>query len=125
MVVTGAANNLSYVQLFICLSKSRVLPNTGNYMPFHNDFIHEWFNCITNFQKDIIPPRAGISYTLHSRFSLLQDLNVETLSEARAFIKAHKPRLIVLNFDSAGGNARMMLEDNTQSAMSSAPQTLI
>jgi hypothetical protein len=122
-----------------------VLPNTGNYKPFHNDSIHgkrcqrklgpqrsawgvgiaEWFDYTTTFQKDIIPPQAGISYTLHSKFSLLQDLNVETLLEARTFSKAHKPRLIVLDFDAAGGNARMMLEDNTQSAMSSAPQTLI
>jgi hypothetical protein len=110
MVVPGTANIRSYVQLFICLSRSRVLPNTGNYKPFHNDSIHgkrcqrklgpqrsawgvgiaEWFDYTTTFQKDIIPPQAGISYTLHSRLSLLQDLNVETLLEARTFSKAHK-----------------------------------
>ncbi|KAF7172433.1 hypothetical protein CNMCM5623_004621 [Aspergillus felis] len=138
MAAAGAANILSYAQLFICLSRSDALPNMGNCKPFHDDSIRggrcqrkpwpqrsawaarmaEWFNCITTFQKDIISPQAGIFYTLHPGFPLPRDLNVETLSEARAFSKAHKPRQVLVNFDAAGGNACMLLEDKSQTKAS-------
>lgn len=73
----------------------------------------ELIKCIMMFQKDIIPPQAGMPHALNPRFPPLSELNIEIPSEPRAFNKErHKPRRILLNnFDAAGGNACMVLEE--------------
>lgn len=75
----------------------------------------ELLKCIMMFQKDIIPPQAGMPHALNPRFPPLSELNIEIPSEPKAFKKeSQKPRRILLNnFDAAGGNACMLLEDFT------------
>jgi 3-oxoacyl-(acyl-carrier-protein) synthase/malonyl CoA-acyl carrier protein transacylase len=77
----------------------------------------ELLKCIMMFQKDIIPPQAHMPHALNPKFPPLSELNIEIPSEPRAFNKhkqSNKPRRILLNnFDAAGGNASMLLEDYT------------
>lgn len=75
----------------------------------------ELLKCVMMFQKDIIPPQAGMPHALNPRFPSLSDLHIEIPSEPRAFRKKPgEPRRILLNnFDAAGGNACMVLEDYT------------
>ncbi|KAK5988542.1 Non-reducing polyketide synthase curS2 [Cladobotryum mycophilum] len=69
------------------------------------------------FQKDIIPPQAHMPHALNPKFPPLSELNIEIPSEPKIFKKheePNKPRRILLNnFDAAGGNACMVLEDYT------------
>lgn len=68
--------------------------------------------CIKMFQTDTIPPQAGMPHALNPRFPPLSELNVEIPSEPKAFEKLSGPRRILLNnFDAAGGNACLLLED--------------
>ncbi|KAE8350732.1 conidial yellow pigment biosynthesis polyketide synthase [Aspergillus coremiiformis] len=72
----------------------------------------ELLKCIMMFQKDVIPPQAGMPHALNPRFPSLSEHNIEIPSDPRPFNKTHKPRHILLNnFDAAGGNACMVLED--------------
>lgn len=78
----------------------------------------ELLKCIMMFQKDTIPPQAGMPHALNPRFPPLADLNFEIPAEPRSFSRLeasgshNKPRRILLNnFDAAGGNACMVLED--------------
>ncbi|MCJ1312673.1 polyketide synthase pks13 [Agyrium rufum] len=73
----------------------------------------ELIKCIMMFKKDIIPPQAGMPHALNPRFPPLSECNIEILSNPKTFKKeAHQPRRILLNnFDAAGGNACMLLED--------------
>lgn len=75
----------------------------------------ELLKCIMMFQKDIIPPQASMPHALNPRFPPLSELNIEIPSEPKAFNrKSQQPRRILLNnFDAAGGNACMLLEDFT------------
>ena len=75
----------------------------------------ELLKCIMMFQKNIIPPQAGMPHALNPRFPPLSELNIEIPSEPKVFNKdSHQPRRILLNnFDAAGGNACMILEDFT------------
>ncbi|KAL4960754.1 uncharacterized protein BDV14DRAFT_181842 [Aspergillus stella-maris] len=71
---------------------------------------------ILMFQNGTIPPQAGMPHTLNPNFPPLQDINVQIPSEALEFKAAGgKPRRILLNnFDAAGGNACLLLEDYKQ-----------
>lgn len=76
----------------------------------------ELLKCIVMFQKDIIPPQAGMPHAINPRFPPLKDINIEIPSEPKAFKRSsesqHKVRRILLNnFDAAGGNACLVLED--------------
>ena len=73
----------------------------------------ELLKCIMMFQKDTIPPQAGMPHALNPKFPPLADLNIEIPSEPKPFTKeSTNPRRILLNnFDAAGGNACMVLED--------------
>lgn len=77
----------------------------------------ELLKCIMMFRKDIIPPQAHMPHALNPKFPPLSELNIEIPSEPRAFNKhkeSNKPRRILLNnFDAAGGNACVVLEDYT------------
>ncbi|KAI9717847.1 MAG: polyketide synthase pks13 [Chrysothrix sp. TS-e1954] len=69
--------------------------------------------CILMFQKDVLPPQAGMPHALNPRFPSLSDINVVIPSQSREF-KANpaSPRRILLNnFDAAGGNGCLLLED--------------
>ena len=76
----------------------------------------ELLKCIMMFQKDIIPPQAHMPHALNPKFPPLSELNIGVPSESKAFNKhkvSNKPRRILLNnFDAAGGNACMLLEDS-------------
>nr|C5H882.1 RecName: Full=Non-reducing polyketide synthase rads2; Short=NR-PKS rads2; AltName: Full=Radicicol biosynthesis cluster protein s2 [Floropilus chiversii]ACM42403.1 RADS2 nonreducing polyketide synthase [Floropilus chiversii] len=73
--------------------------------------------CIKMFQTDTIPPQAGMPHALNPRFPPLSELNIKIPSEPKAFEKLSKPRRILLNnFDAAGGNACMLLEDYSDTA---------
>ncbi|KDN68164.1 putative beta-ketoacyl synthase domain-containing protein [Colletotrichum sublineola] len=69
--------------------------------------------CIKMFETNIVPPQAGMPHALNPKFPPLADLNVEILSEPKEFKrKGNAPRRILLNnFDAAGGNACMLLEE--------------
>ncbi|OAL28412.1 hypothetical protein AYO22_02866 [Fonsecaea multimorphosa] len=73
----------------------------------------ELLKSIMMFKHDIIPPQAGMPHALNPKFPPLKDLNIDIPSEPREFKKhANKPRRILLNnFDAAGGNACLLLED--------------
>ncbi|KAK3689343.1 hypothetical protein B0T22DRAFT_461331 [Podospora appendiculata] len=77
--------------------------------------IAELLKVIMMFKKDILPPQAGMPHALNPKFPPLSDLNIEILSEPKEFKKhANRPRKVLLNnFDAAGGNACMLLEDFT------------
>ncbi|KAF8850827.1 conidial yellow pigment biosynthesis polyketide synthase [Acephala macrosclerotiorum] len=70
---------------------------------------------ILMFQKGTIPPQAGMPHTLNPNFPPLNEVNITIPSEAMEFRRVpHKPRRILLNnFDAAGGNACLLLEDYT------------
>lgn len=74
----------------------------------------ELLKCVMMFQKNIIPPQAGMPHALNPKFPSLPELNIQIPSEPKVF-DAHsngKPRRILLsNSDAAGGNACVLLED--------------
>lgn len=75
----------------------------------------ELLKCLKMYQTDTIPPQAGMPHTLNPKFPALPDINVNIPSEPQVF-KPHKeagqPRRILLNnFDAAGGNACLLLEE--------------
>ncbi|KAG7289996.1 Non-reducing polyketide synthase rads2 [Staphylotrichum longicolle] len=73
--------------------------------------------CIKMFQTNTIPPQAGMPHALNPRFPPLSELHVEIPAEPKAFKKTSGPRRILLNnFDAAGGNACMLLEDYNDTA---------
>ncbi|KAF2273801.1 polyketide synthase [Westerdykella ornata] len=69
--------------------------------------------CIMMFQKDILPPQAGMPHTLNPRYPDLSEVGIDIPSEPKPFTSVgQKPRRILLNnFDAAGGNASLILED--------------
>ncbi|KAH8892730.1 non-reducing polyketide synthase [Thozetella sp. PMI_491] len=69
--------------------------------------------CVMMFQNNILPPQAGMPHALNSKYPSLPKLNIEIPSEPKEF-KAidQRPRRVLLNnFDAAGGNACILLED--------------
>ncbi|WXC56822.1 Non-reducing polyketide synthase zea1 [Fusarium graminearum] len=69
--------------------------------------------CIMMFQKNILPPQAGMPHALNPNFPPLSEINIEIPSEPSTFESpVSQPRRILLNnFDAAGGNACILLED--------------
>ncbi|KAF2180792.1 RADS2 nonreducing polyketide synthase [Zopfia rhizophila CBS 207.26] len=70
--------------------------------------------CINMFQKDTIPPQAGMPHALNPKFRPLNEWNITIPSEPTEYKKnqGRQPRRILLNnFDAAGGNACMVVED--------------
>ncbi|KAL8807191.1 MAG: hypothetical protein Q9182_000873 [Xanthomendoza sp. 2 TL-2023] len=63
--------------------------------------------------KDIMPPQVGMPQALNPRYPSLSELNLEIPSQPKHLRPVdQKPRRILLNnFDAAGGNACMLLED--------------
>ncbi|KAK8134346.1 hypothetical protein PG984_006358 [Apiospora sp. TS-2023a] len=68
---------------------------------------------ILMFQKDTIPPQAGIPHSLNPKLPRLEDIGVTIPSKPIKFPSTPgKPRRILLNnFDASGGNACMVLEE--------------
>lgn len=68
---------------------------------------------ILMFQKGIIPPQAGMPHNLNPNFPPLHEINIKIPEEPLEFKSAGgKPRRILLNnFDAAGGNACLLLEE--------------
>ncbi|KAK8077831.1 hypothetical protein PG996_004001 [Apiospora saccharicola] len=66
---------------------------------------------ILMFQKDTIPPQAGIPHSLTPKLPRLEDIGVTMPSKPMRFTSTPgKPRQILLNnFDASGGNACMIL----------------
>ncbi|KAF2258098.1 ketoacyl-synt-domain-containing protein [Lojkania enalia] len=74
----------------------------------------ELLKCVMIFQKKTIPPQVGMPHALNPKFPSLSTLNMEIPSEPRTFDRTSdgRPRRILLsNFDAAGGNACLLLED--------------
>ncbi|KAH8706037.1 non-reducing polyketide synthase [Talaromyces proteolyticus] len=71
--------------------------------------------CIMMFKTDTIPPQAGMPHALNPNFPPLSELNIEIPAEPKEFKKkpgSGEPRRILLNnFDAAGGNACLLLEE--------------
>jgi zearalenone synthase (nonreducing iterative type I polyketide synthase) len=69
--------------------------------------------CIMMLQKNVIPPQAGLPHALNPRYPSLSKINIEIPTEPKEFKPTgQKPRRILLNnFDAAGGNASILLED--------------
>ncbi|KAK2758262.1 polyketide synthase pks13 [Arachnomyces sp. PD_36] len=68
---------------------------------------------ILMFQNNTIPPQAGMPHALNPNFPPLDEINMKIPSEPLEFkAVGSKPRRILLNnFDAAGGNACLLLED--------------
>ncbi|KAK4446924.1 Non-reducing polyketide synthase rads2 [Podospora aff. communis PSN243] len=74
--------------------------------------------CLRMFGTDTVPPQAGMPHALNPRFPPLSELNIEIPSESKPFPKTQssQPKRILLNnFDAAGGNACMLLEEYSHS----------
>ncbi|KAK0384631.1 hypothetical protein NLU13_8717 [Sarocladium strictum] len=72
--------------------------------------------CLMMFQTDTIPPQPGMPHALNPRFPSLEEAGIEIPAEPVPWPKPssslRKPRRILLNnFDAAGGNACMILEE--------------
>lgn len=68
---------------------------------------------ILMLEKKIIPPQAGMPWRINPKLPRLQDFNVTIPSEPKDFeLKGNGPRrILVNNFDAAGGNSCLLLED--------------
>lgn len=73
----------------------------------------ELLKCIKMFQTNTIPPQAGMPHALNPKFPSLKDINIDIPSEPRPFERpvGSLRRILLNNFDAAGGNACMLLED--------------
>ncbi|KAJ4382620.1 hypothetical protein N0V86_001842 [Didymella sp. IMI 355093] len=73
----------------------------------------ELLKCIKMLQTTTIPPQAGMPHELNPKFPSLADMNIDIPSKARPFdTAAGLPRRILINnFDAAGGNACLLLEE--------------
>ncbi|RFN53982.1 non-reducing polyketide synthase [Fusarium flagelliforme] len=69
--------------------------------------------CIMMFQKNILPPQAGMPHALNPNFPPLSEINIEIPSEPSTFGSpaSQSRRILLNNFDAAGGNACILLED--------------
>ncbi|KAK4212648.1 hypothetical protein QBC37DRAFT_465256 [Rhypophila decipiens] len=81
----------------------------------------ELLKSIKMFQTGIVPPQQGMPHPLNPKLPDLKEINVEIPSEPKPFNKPEgKPRRILLNnFDAAGGNACLLLEEYTPTPKSS------
>jgi zearalenone synthase (nonreducing iterative type I polyketide synthase) len=88
----------------------------------------ELLKCIMMFQKDIIPPQALMAHAHNPKFPPLLEINIEIPLEPKTFHKhrgPNKPRRILLNnFDAAGGNACLVLEDYNLPALRDREQSV-
>ncbi|KAK1991790.1 beta-ketoacyl synthase domain-containing protein [Colletotrichum falcatum] len=68
---------------------------------------------IMMFERNIMPPQAGLPGELNPRFPPLSELNVEIPTATTNFTSVPgRPRRILLNnFDASGGNTCMLLEE--------------
>ncbi|EFQ36633.1 beta-ketoacyl synthase domain-containing protein [Colletotrichum graminicola M1.001] len=68
---------------------------------------------IMMFERNIMPPQPGLPGQLNPRFPPLSELNVEIPTETQSFAPVPgRPRRILLNnFDAAGGNTCILLEE--------------
>ncbi|OQD80281.1 hypothetical protein PENANT_c037G05923 [Penicillium antarcticum] len=73
--------------------------------------------CLMMLQKKAIPPQAGMPHALNPNFPPLSDINVVIPSKIDDFKeKPNMPRRILLNnFDAAGGNGCLLLEEYVSS----------
>jgi zearalenone synthase (nonreducing iterative type I polyketide synthase) len=77
----------------------------------------ELLKCLKILETDVAPPQAGMPHALNPRFPPLKEINIEIPSEPKGFKKDSKLRRILLNnFDAAGGNACMILESYAPTA---------
>ncbi|KXH65978.1 beta-ketoacyl synthase domain-containing protein [Colletotrichum salicis] len=69
--------------------------------------------CVLMLQRGTIPPQAGMPQKLNPKFPSLEASRIEILSEAKEFkSEGNKTRRLMLNnFDAAGGNACLLIED--------------
>ncbi|KAH7357483.1 non-reducing polyketide synthase [Pyrenochaeta sp. MPI-SDFR-AT-0127] len=69
--------------------------------------------CLMMFQKNSMPPQVGMPHALNPNFPPLSEMNIIVPSQAQKFEnKGDAPRRILLNnFDAAGGNGCLLLED--------------
>ncbi|KAL8811792.1 MAG: hypothetical protein Q9200_001524 [Gallowayella weberi] len=65
--------------------------------------------------KNIMPPQVGMPQALNPRYPSLSELNIDIPSQPKDLKSVdQRPRRVLLNnFDAAGGNACMLLEDFT------------
>ncbi|KAI3557779.1 beta-ketoacyl synthase domain-containing protein [Colletotrichum abscissum] len=75
--------------------------------------ISSLLKCVLMFQNDTIPPQAGMPQKLNPKFPSLEDSKMSILSEARDFkpVGNNTRRVMLNNFDAAGGNACLLIED--------------
>ncbi|KAJ0335542.1 hypothetical protein COL922a_009082 [Colletotrichum nupharicola] len=68
---------------------------------------------ILMFQKQILPPQAGMPHALNKQFPSLEENKIRILSRAAPFRPESGKRRHVLinNFDAAGGNTALVMED--------------
>ncbi|KAH0430094.1 hypothetical protein CcaCcLH18_08040 [Colletotrichum camelliae] len=68
---------------------------------------------ILMFQKQMMPPQAGMPHALNKNFPSLEDNKIRILSKAAPFRleSGKRRRVLINNFDAAGGNMALVMED--------------
>ncbi|KAL0931326.1 polyketide synthase [Colletotrichum truncatum] len=68
---------------------------------------------ILMFQKQMLPPQVGMPHALNKQFPPLDDNKIRILSKTAPFNSVNgKPRRVLINnFDAAGGNTALVMED--------------
>ncbi|KAI8163499.1 Non-reducing polyketide synthase hmp3 [Colletotrichum sp. SAR 10_70] len=68
---------------------------------------------ILMFQKQILPPQAGMPHALNKQFPSLEENKIRILSRAAPFRpeSGKRRRVLINNFDAAGGNTALVVED--------------
>uniref|UniRef100_L2FY82 Polyketide synthase n=1 Tax=Colletotrichum fructicola (strain Nara gc5) TaxID=1213859 RepID=L2FY82_COLFN len=80
---------------------------------------------ILMFQKQMLPPQAGMPHALNKHFPSLEENKIRILSKAAPFCpeSGKRRRVLINNFDAAGGNTALVVEDfqgpNTKTALES------
>ncbi|KAF0329993.1 Polyketide synthase [Colletotrichum asianum] len=68
---------------------------------------------ILMFQKQMLPPQAGMPHALNKQFPSLEENKIRILSRAAPFrpVSGKRRRVLINNFDAAGGNTALVMED--------------
>lgn len=81
--------------------------------------------CLLMLQKNTIPPQGGLPNKLNPKFDPLSQFGIVIHEKATTFEPGESPRRMLLNnFDAAGGNACLLIEEYKDAAATSRDQPL-
>lgn len=81
--------------------------------------------CLLMLQNNTIPPQGGLPNKLNPKFDPLSQFGIVIHENATSFEPGQSPRRMLLNnFDAAGGNACLLIEEYRDAAATSRDQSL-